>query len=158
MARRKTKGDKWEHEVCRACESSLQPKKNGHTRTKCQTWACSAACGRAVENMVLCRMETFYPMSQTFLHHSDARPVPWSDARSKKKKTVGNEKCGACESSFQVQQMPRMGMLRSLCKRRAADFHLCQMTGVAAHERQSCAEGTQSQAARGTPRLTAAND
>ena len=36
MVRRKTKGVKWENQVCRAHESSLTPKQNGLWCMKCQ--------------------------------------------------------------------------------------------------------------------------
>ena len=37
-------------------ESGYTPKKNGYTCTKCQTWACSAECERAVVSMHCCRL------------------------------------------------------------------------------------------------------
>ena len=56
MVRRKKKGSKWKNQVCKACESSLTPKKNGCTCTKCHTWARSAECERAVVSMQCCRL------------------------------------------------------------------------------------------------------
>ena len=69
--RLKTKGDRWEHQVCRACESSLQPKQNGHTCTKCQTWGCSAACGRAVVNMHCGRLTGVVSHGSIYGYHSE---------------------------------------------------------------------------------------
>ena len=71
MVRRRTKGDKWSSQVCRACESSLTPKQNGHTCTKCQTWACSAACGRAVVSMHCCRLTGVVSHGSIFCYHSE---------------------------------------------------------------------------------------
>ena len=53
---RKTKGKLFGNEVCRPCESPLQPKQNEHTCTKCHAWACWAACGRAVVDLHCCRL------------------------------------------------------------------------------------------------------
>ena len=58
-------------EVCRACESSLTPKKNGFLCTKCQTWACSAECERAVVSVQCCRLTGVVSLGSSHSFYSE---------------------------------------------------------------------------------------
>ena len=120
MVRRKTKGGKWKNQVCRACESSLTPKKNGYPSLGkfmkfcliplcAVAWFCSSA--HPGRHWPTCFDQTCgYPGEGplTTLDSPDAPAfglTPTQEIRTcdvvrrrTKGKRWGNEVCRACES------------------------------------------------------------
>ena len=94
MVRHKTKGKRFGNEVCWACESSLQPKQNGLTCTKCHTRACSMACGRAVVDLHCCRLTGV--VSHECIHHNHSEGLGGSAAEGTPRMTQSQGQRDQC--------------------------------------------------------------